>query len=142
LGLEGLIGKRSGSRYEAAKRSGTSVKIKRHQEQEFAIGGYTDPKGLESILARCWLASTKQETEIWWQSWNRLQRKVPAHASQLNNIRAEECPFFSLPPAGRSRWQRELTAAEMKRCHWVKPTMVCQIKFAEWTQDDRLRQQS
>jgi len=45
LGLEGLIGKRSGSRYEAAKRSGTSFKIKRHQEQEFAIGGYTDPEG-------------------------------------------------------------------------------------------------
>jgi bifunctional non-homologous end joining protein LigD len=45
LGLEGLTGKRSGSRYEAAKRSGTSVKIKRHQEQEFAIGGYTDPEG-------------------------------------------------------------------------------------------------
>jgi bifunctional non-homologous end joining protein LigD len=32
-----------------------------------------------------------------------------------------------------------LTAAEMKRCHWVKPAMVCQIKFMEWTRDDRLR---
>jgi bifunctional non-homologous end joining protein LigD len=28
----------------------------------------------------------------------------------------------------------------MKRCHWVKPEMVCQIKFTEWTRDDRLRQ--
>ena len=28
----------------------------------------------------------------------------------------------------------------MKRCHWVKPVMVCQIKFTEWTRDDRLRQ--
>jgi bifunctional non-homologous end joining protein LigD len=28
----------------------------------------------------------------------------------------------------------------MKRCHWVKPVMVCQVKFTEWTQDDRLRQ--
>jgi bifunctional non-homologous end joining protein LigD len=28
----------------------------------------------------------------------------------------------------------------MKRCHWVKPVMVCQVKFAEWTRDDRLRQ--
>jgi bifunctional non-homologous end joining protein LigD len=33
-----------------------------------------------------------------------------------------------------------LTAAEMKRCHWVKPVMVYQIKFTEWTWDDRLCQ--
>ena len=33
-----------------------------------------------------------------------------------------------------------LTASEMRRCHWVKPVMVCQIKFTEWTRDDRLRQ--
>ena len=35
---------------------------------------------------------------------------------------------------------RGLTAAEMKRCHWVKPVMVCQIKFSEWTRDNQLRQ--
>ena len=34
-----------------------------------------------------------------------------------------------------------MSAAEMKRCRWVKPEMVCQIKFTEWTRDDRLRQQ-
>src|SRR3984893_13196939 len=45
LGLEGLIGKRSGSRYEAGKRSGAWVKIKLHLEQEFVIGGYTEPEG-------------------------------------------------------------------------------------------------
>ena len=28
----------------------------------------------------------------------------------------------------------------VRRCHWVKPVMVCQIKFTEWTRDDRLRQ--
>jgi bifunctional non-homologous end joining protein LigD len=45
LGLEGLIGKRKGSRYEAGKRTGAWVKIKLHQEQEFVIGGYTEPEG-------------------------------------------------------------------------------------------------
>jgi bifunctional non-homologous end joining protein LigD len=53
---------------------------------------------------------------------------------------SESCPFFNLPAAGRSRWDQGLTAAEMKRCHWVEPVMVCQIKFTEWTRDDRLRQ--
>jgi bifunctional non-homologous end joining protein LigD len=33
-----------------------------------------------------------------------------------------------------------VVAAEMRRCHWVKPVMVCQIRFTEWTRDDRLRQ--
>ena len=45
LGLEGLIGKRAGSRYEAGKRSGAWIKVKLHQEQEFVIGGYTEPEG-------------------------------------------------------------------------------------------------
>ena len=45
LGLEGLIGKRAGSRYEPGKRTGAWIKIKLHQEQEFVIGGYTEPEG-------------------------------------------------------------------------------------------------
>jgi len=45
LGLEGLIGKRSGSRYEAGKRTGAWIKIKLHLEEEFVIGGYTEPEG-------------------------------------------------------------------------------------------------
>jgi bifunctional non-homologous end joining protein LigD len=45
LGLEGLIAKRLGSRYEAGKRTGAWIKLKLHQEQEFVIGGYTEPEG-------------------------------------------------------------------------------------------------
>ena len=60
-------------------------------------------------------------------------------SSELEKIRVESCPFFNVPAAGRSRWDQGLTAAEMKRCHWVKPSMVCQVKFTEWTRDDRLR---
>src|SRR6202035_450276 len=42
LGLEGLIGKRAGSRYEAGRRTGAWIKVKLHQEQEFVIGGYSE----------------------------------------------------------------------------------------------------
>jgi bifunctional non-homologous end joining protein LigD len=45
LGLEGLIGKRAGSRYEAGKRTGAWIKVKLHLEQGFIIGGYTEPEG-------------------------------------------------------------------------------------------------
>jgi bifunctional non-homologous end joining protein LigD len=45
LGLEGLIAERSGSKYEAGRRTGAWIKIKLHLEQEFVIGGYTEPEG-------------------------------------------------------------------------------------------------
>jgi bifunctional non-homologous end joining protein LigD len=45
LGLDGLIGKRAGFRYEVGKRSGAWIKIKLHLEQEFVIAGFTDPDG-------------------------------------------------------------------------------------------------
>jgi|SRR5208283_2239309 len=68
------------------------------------------------------------------------EKLLPFHSADLDKIRIEKCPFYNLPAVGHSRWDQGLTAAEMRRCHWVKPTMVCQIKFTEWTRDDRLRQ--
>jgi bifunctional non-homologous end joining protein LigD len=58
----------------------------------------------------------------------------------LEKIRIKSCSFYNVPAAGRSRWDQGLSAADMKRCHWVRPKMVCQVKFTEWTRDDRLRQ--
>jgi bifunctional non-homologous end joining protein LigD len=60
--------------------------------------------------------------------------------SDLEKIRIEQCPFSNVPAVGRSRWDQGLTLAEMRRCHGVKPVMVCQVKFTEWTRDDRLPQ--
>jgi ATP dependent DNA ligase-like protein len=51
LGLEGLIGKRAGSRYEAGKRNGAWIKVKLHLEQEFVIGGYTEPEEVVREMA-------------------------------------------------------------------------------------------
>jgi bifunctional non-homologous end joining protein LigD len=48
LGLEGLIGKHVGSLYETGRRSGNWIKLKLHHEQEFVIGGYTEPEGSRS----------------------------------------------------------------------------------------------
>jgi bifunctional non-homologous end joining protein LigD len=113
-----------------------------HQEQEFVIGGYTEPEALVSILAHCLLTSTKvRKLKFSGRVGTGFSEKLlSALFSKLDKIRVEKCPFHNLPAVGRSRWNQGLTAAEMKRCHWVKPTMVCQIKFTEWMRDDRLRQ--
>jgi bifunctional non-homologous end joining protein LigD len=142
IGLEGLIGKRSGSRYEPGKRSGAWVKIKLHQEQEFVIGGYTEPEGTRKYFGALLVGVYEGEGlkfcgRVGTGFSEKLLQKL---FLQLNKIRIEKCPFVNLPDAGRSRWDQGLTAAEMRRCHWVKPAMICQIKFSEWTRDDRLRQ--
>jgi ATP-dependent DNA ligase len=54
---------------------------------------------------------------------------------ELNKITAKACPFYNLPRPG-SRVNRR---AEMKRRIWVKPMVVCEVKFTEWTRDDWLR---
>jgi bifunctional non-homologous end joining protein LigD len=128
--------------YEVGKRSGAWVKIKLHLEQEFVIGGYTEPEGARKHFGALLVGfyegkKLKFAGRVGIGFSEKLLRTL---FSQLNGIRAAECPFFNLPAAGQSRWDQGLTAAEMKRCHWVKPTMVCQIKFTEWTRDDRLRQ--
>jgi bifunctional non-homologous end joining protein LigD len=142
LGLEGLIGKRLGSRYEPGKRTGSWIKLKLHQEQEFVIGGYTDPEGSRKYFGALLVGfyegkRLKFAGRVGTGFNEKLLRDLYA---ELSKIRVEECPFFNLPATGRSRWDQGLTAAEMKRCHWVKRVMVCQVKFTEWTRDDRLRQ--
>jgi bifunctional non-homologous end joining protein LigD len=142
LGLEGLIAKRSGSRYESGKRTGAWVKIKLCQEQEFVIGGFTDPDGARKHFGALLVGfyegkRLKFSGRVGTGFSEKLLRSLH---SDLSKIQVERCPFFNVPTAGRSRWDQGLTPADLKRCHWVKPTMVCQVKFTEWTREDRLRQ--
>jgi bifunctional non-homologous end joining protein LigD len=142
LGLEGLIGKRAGSRYEAGKRTGAWIKVKLHQEQEFVIGGYTEPEGSRKYFGAL-LVGFYEDKKLKFAGrvgTGFSDELLSTLYSELNKIRVEKCPFFNLPVTGRNRWDRGLSAAEMRRAHWVKPVMVCQIKFTEWTRDDRLRQ--
>jgi bifunctional non-homologous end joining protein LigD len=46
----------------------------------------------------------------------------------------------NLPEKRRGRWGQGITPAVMKRCEWVKPVLVAQVKFTEWTLDDQIRQ--
>jgi bifunctional non-homologous end joining protein LigD len=115
----------------------------RKDEQEFVIGGYTEPEGSRKYFGALLVGfyegkSFKFAGRVGTGfSEKKLLRSL---FDQLQKIRVETCPFSNLPAPGRNRWDQGLTAAEMKRCRWVKPTMVCQVKFTEWTRDDRLRQ--
>jgi bifunctional non-homologous end joining protein LigD len=142
MGLEGLIGKRRGSKYEPGRRSGVWIKLKLHHEQEFVIGGYTEPEGGRKYFGALLVAfyEGKRLKFAGRVGTGFSEKRLHDLYAEMNTIRVEACPFFNVPAAGRSRWDQGLTAAEMKRCRWVKPVMVCQVKFTEWTRDDRLRQ--
>ena len=56
---------------------------------------------------------------------------------RLKGLKVDACPFVNLPEKKRTQWA--LTQEEMKNCVWLKPKLVAQIEFAEWTPDDHLR---
>jgi ATP-dependent DNA ligase len=98
-------------------------------EQEFVIGGYTDPEGGRKHFGALLVGfyegkrlkfAGRVGTEFSDKLLNSLR-------SELEKILMKGCPFYNVPAAGRSRWDRGLTAADMKRCHWVKPKLVCQV---------------
>jgi ATP-dependent DNA ligase len=68
---------------------------------------------------------------------------VPASRRQvfarLRSLEVPDCPFINLPEKHRSRWGEGLTAEGMKKCVWLRPELVAQIEFLEWTDSDHLK---
>ena len=50
-----------------------------------------------------------------------------------------ECPFANLPERSKGRWGQGLTAEKMAICRWLKPVLVGQFEFVEWTAEGHLR---
>jgi bifunctional non-homologous end joining protein LigD len=142
LGIEGLIGKKEGSAYESGRRSGAWIKLKLHHEQEFVIGGYTDPGGSRSHFGALLIGVHEGRRLVFSAKVGTgfdaaLLRELHG---RFQRIGRKECPFSNLPETRRSRYGQAITASEMKRCHWLKPELVCQVRFSEWTRDGSLRQ--
>jgi ATP-dependent DNA ligase len=58
-------------------------------------------------------------------------------ASRFKGLEIDNCPFANLPEKKRTQWA--LTKEEMKNCAWLRPELVAQIEFTEWTPDGHLR---
>lgn len=141
LGLEGLIAKRRGSPYEPGERSGAWTKTKLLHEQEAVIGGYTPPSGARkhfgALLIGCYRRGKLMFAGKVGTGFN--QTLLRSLHGRLDAIASAICPFANLPEKNPGRYGQGITAAQMKRCHWVKPEMVCQVRFTEWTGDGKLR---
>ncbi|MES2466444.1 MAG: non-homologous end-joining DNA ligase [Verrucomicrobiota bacterium] len=139
MGLEGVVAKQEASLYEAATRSGAWVKRHTHQEQEFVIGGFVPgSKGFDRLLLGVY--EGKQLNYVAKLPNGFVDQTRRAIFPKLDALRTLKCPFANLPePRGSSRWGEPLTAEKMKECAWVKPRLVCQVAFTEWTAGGKLR---
>jgi bifunctional non-homologous end joining protein LigD len=137
LGLEGLIAKKRHSKYEPGARSGSWIKFKWGYEQEFVIGGYTDPEGSRPYFGSVIVGYYEGERLIFaakvGTGFN--TKLLKSLYDRFQRIRIDHCPFDNLPERGG-----HLTASQMRFCKWVDPRLVCQIRFSEWTRDGHLRQ--
>jgi bifunctional non-homologous end joining protein LigD len=142
-GLEGLIAKMRNSKYEAGQRSGAWVKYKWTREQEFVIGGYTQPQGSRTHFGAI-LVGYYEENQLRFASkvGTGFDRKLlESLYEQFQELVQPDCPFADLPTKrGADSGSLGVTAAQMKYCTWMKPELVCQVRFSEWTRDGHLRQ--
>jgi ATP-dependent DNA ligase len=58
---------------------------------------------------------------------------------QFRKLETSERHFVNLPEARSGRWGAGLTAAKIKGCRWLKPVLVGQFEFVEWTPENHLR---
>ena len=127
-GWEGLIAKRADAPYTSG-RSKDWLKLKCVWEQEFVIGGFTDPAGSRTDFGAL-LVGYHEDGQL------RYAGKVGTGygattlhdlGARLRALETPESPFLDARPIPRGT-------------HWTHPELVGQIGFAEWTTDGRLRQ--
>jgi len=142
-GLEGLIGKLRDSTYEAGRRSGAWIKLKCVNEQEFVIGGFTPPQGARQHFGAVLVGYYDQKKKFLFAGkvgtgFN--TKSLAALHKKLKSEKRDDCPFADLPSKQGGQWVQGITPSMMRKIEWVNPAFVCQVKFAEWTRDAKLRQ--
>jgi DNA ligase D-like protein (predicted ligase) len=137
-GLEGLVAKRLDSRYEPGVRSGAWQKMRVNQGQEFVIGGYTpSAKNFDALIFGYYEGDKLKYVARTRNGFTPSSREKLFN--QFRGLEIERCPFTNLPESRSGRWGQGLTAEKMKECRWLKPVLVGQFEFLEWTPDDHLR---
>jgi bifunctional non-homologous end joining protein LigD len=126
-GWEGLIAKRALSTYQHG-RSKDWLKFKCSNEQEFVLGGYTDPQGQRSgfgaLLVGYYDKGDLRYAGKVGTGYNdaMLRELTP----RLEALERSDSPFSGPPPL-------------KKNVHWIRPRLVAQVGFMEWTKDGKLR---
>jgi len=129
MGLEGIIAKRCDSRY-AAKRTKDWLKIKCTRRQEFVIGGWTDPKGSRSAFGSLILGFYRggELVHAGRVGTGFNEELLGDVHRRLKKLQTDRSPFSNY---GQRRAPKDV--------HWVKPELVCEVAFTEFTEEGILR---
>jgi bifunctional non-homologous end joining protein LigD len=132
-GLEGVISKKADQPYRSG-RGRDWVKIKCVQNQEFVIGGFTDPAGSRAGLGALLVGVHDERGRLVYAGkvgTGFSRQSLTELRSRLDPLVSKSSPFVN-PPRG----------AEARGVHWVKPELIGAVSFAEWTSDNMLRHPS
>jgi DNA ligase D-like protein (predicted ligase) len=137
-GLEGVVAKRSDSIYQPGQRTGLWSKYRINLGQKFVIGGYVPSHlGIDALVVGFYRGK-----DLIYAARIRAGL-VPATRREvfetIKHLKTPKCPFTNLPELAAGRWGQGLTAEKMKECVWLRPEVVAQIEFLEWTGADHLR---
>jgi DNA ligase D-like protein (predicted ligase) len=137
-GLEGVIGKRADSAYESGERSGSWVKYKTNKGQELVIGGYKPgTTGFEYLLVGYYEGKDLIFIAKIRNGFTPALRLEIAKS--FPKLRTLVCPFANLPEPASARRGEAITREVMKNIQWLRPKLVAQIEFTEWTKGNHLR---
>jgi bifunctional non-homologous end joining protein LigD len=139
--LEGIVAKRADSRYEPGKRSGAWVKFKCGFAQEFVIGGYTRGRGANAQLGALIVGYYEGGKLVYASKVGTgfTASQIRSFVENTVALQQAEPPFHRVPIGEPSSWNYCLTASEIKSAVWLKPLLVCRVRFTEWTRDGHLR---
>ncbi|SFN89109.1 bifunctional non-homologous end joining protein LigD [Chitinophaga sp. YR627] len=129
-GWEGIIAKEAESLYAEGKRAMAWLKIKIIDEQEAIICGYTDPKGSRKKIGSLVLGVYDDNKEL---------RYVGNCGGGLNGTLINEL-YEKMQPLRQKSSPFDKKIRTNTPVTWVKPQLVCQVKFSSWTSDKQLRQ--
>jgi bifunctional non-homologous end joining protein LigD len=133
LGLEGIVSKRADQAYRPG-RGGGWVKTKCILRQELVIGGFTDPEGAARDAIGALLVGVNEDGALRFAGkvgTGFTNAQARALRTRLERLATPDCPFTPRP-AG---WLG-------KNAHWVRPELVAEVAFTEWTKDGKARHPS
>lgn len=130
MSLEGIVSKDANSPY-LQRRAKNWQKIKCIKRQEFVIGGYTTPGGARKYFGALLLGTYQNKKLIYNGNVGTgfTEKSSKAIYAMLENLQTKTLPFSQLPP-------------NSKNVTWVKPKLVCEVEFTEWTEEGYLRHPS
>ena len=137
-GLEGVMAKRRNSKYLKNTRSPDWLKLRLGLAQEFVIGGYNpDGETFQSLLVGYYEGAKLIFAGKVRQGFDPSSRRKLFET--LAPLATAKCPFANLPSSKKSHFGEGVTAEDMKKLKWLKPKLVAQVRFAEWTTYGLLR---